>query len=163
MTQLLDIRPMRPGDDQHLSDIRQRSVLAVSDRFYDRTARENWAAEDFPGSHLAMLERGVQVLVATASEDATPLGLAAYLVKEAVGTLVRLYVDPNAQGQGIGGALLAEAEAGMARAAARRIELESSLSALAFYEKRGYLITARIRHHYQDGTPFDVRMMEKTL
>ena len=162
MSQHFDIRAFRPDDDPLLCDIRRRAVLAVPPRFYGPAALQNWADEDRPGSHAAMIARGGSVLVAEATDRAL-LGMAAFAVRGASGTLFRLYIDPKAQRSGVGAALLHKAEGDMSARGATQVVLESSLAALAFYEKRGYVVTARTRLHYDDGTPFDVRAMEKTL
>lgn len=162
MSQHFDIRAFRPEDDPLLCNIRRRAVLAVPPRFYNPAALQNWADEDRPGSNGAMAARGVSVLVAEAPDRAL-LGMAAFAVRDATGTLFRLYIDPEAQRTGVGTALLHRAEGDMSACGATRVMLESSLAALAFYEKHGYAVTARTRLHYDDGTPFDVREMEKTL
>ncbi|WP_459858478.1 GNAT family N-acetyltransferase [Humidesulfovibrio idahonensis] len=65
-------------------------------------------------------------------------------------------VAPHAQGRGLGGALLARAEAEMAARGARGIYVETSsrgqyLPTRGFYEKHGYVACARLEEFYQAG------------
>jgi len=65
-------------------------------------------------------------------------------------------VAPHAQGRGLGGAILARAEAEMAARGARGIYVETSsrgqyLPTRGFYEKHGYVACARLKGFYQAG------------
>jgi D-alanine-D-alanine ligase len=65
-------------------------------------------------------------------------------------------VDPRTQGKGLGGAILARAEAEMAERGARGIYVETSsrgqyLPTRRFYEKHGYVACARLDGFYQTG------------
>jgi len=65
-------------------------------------------------------------------------------------------VDPQTQGRGLGGAILARAEAEMAERGARGIYVETSsrgqyLPTRRFYEKHGYVACARLDGFYQTG------------
>jgi D-alanine-D-alanine ligase len=65
-------------------------------------------------------------------------------------------VAPKAQGQGLGGQILARAEADMAARGARGIYVETSsrgqyLPTREFYEKHGYAVRARLDGFYQAG------------
>ena len=85
------------------------------------------------------------------------LGYAMTALRRGVG-VARLYsiaVDPDARGQGVGGALLADAEA-LARAhGCHEIRLEVRVRnrpAIAMYEARGYVRFARRAAYYEDDT-----------
>jgi GNAT superfamily N-acetyltransferase len=51
----------------------------------------------------------------------------------------RVYVDPSAQGSGVGEALMGDLEAAARRAGADEVHLEASPSSVSFYEGRGYV------------------------
>lgn len=66
------------------------------------------------------------------------LGTCRVLVRDGVGRLARMAVEPAARGHGIGAALLAEAERAAAEAGATRMRLHAQTAALALYERGGY-------------------------
>jgi GNAT superfamily N-acetyltransferase len=50
----------------------------------------------------------------------------------------RVYVDPDAQGSGVGDAIMSALEAEAIRRGLVRVRLEASPSSVSFYERRGY-------------------------
>jgi putative acetyltransferase len=162
MPQLIEIRPFRPEDDADLHRIRRAAVLGVSPRFYDANALGAWAEDDRLGKNHSIVASGGFVQVATFPDESL-VGFAGYSLNGTSAMLIRLYVDPSAQGCGVGTGLLERVEADLRLHGAALVNLEASLSALAFYENRGYAVTARVRQHYEDGTPFEACMMEKAL
>ncbi|MFK7943144.1 MAG: N-acetyltransferase family protein [Paracoccaceae bacterium] len=162
MCQLIEIWPFRPSDAQACCEIRRRAVLAVSPRFYGRAVRQAWTSEFSSNPDLDIVAAGGTVLIAKSSNDQAR-GFASFRLFGNIGKLLRLYIEPDVQELGIGSALLRKSEEQMAAAGADKAILEASLSALAFYERRGYQVTARIRHDLGNGIKMDVRDMEKSL
>ena len=80
-----------------------------------------------------------------------------------MGRIGSLYIEPSAQGQGVGSALMATAEMALAAAGVGFITLDSSLAAMAFYERHGYQAVARQLHKTRGGLEIAMRQMEKTL
>lgn len=71
----------------------------------------------------------------------------------------RLYLEPALQGRGIGSLLLAALEAEAARRGLELLTLNSSLTAIRFYARRGY--EARSREYHDPGGWSE--LMEKRL
>lgn len=68
--------------------------------------------------------------------------------------LYSLAVGAHARGTGIGGALLAAAEADARARGCESMRLEVRIdnpAAIALYERRGYVRMARVPHFYEDG------------
>ena len=68
--------------------------------------------------------------------------------------LYSIAVAHHARGQGLGGRLLADAEAGAAAAGRRGMRLEvrqDNAAAIALYERAGYRRSAHLRRYYDDG------------
>ncbi|HEX2574789.1 MAG TPA: GNAT family N-acetyltransferase [Aquihabitans sp.] len=74
------------------------------------------------------------------------------------GEVYELYVDPSVQGRGGGGQLLDAAEAWLADAGHRRVELSALAGndrARRFYEQRGWAPTGRVTHVSLAAVAFD--------
>ncbi len=67
----------------------------------------------------------------------TLVGICVLEARGAEGSLEHLWVDPEFQRHGIGGALMQRALALAAEAGLRRVEVDSDPSALAFYQRLG--------------------------
>ncbi len=70
------------------------------------------------------------------------------------GRLYSIVVDPRRQGEGLGGKLLAEAEAAAVRRGLTRMSLEvrtDNTGGVAFYERHGYRVTKALPGYYEDG------------
>ena len=70
--------------------------------------------------------------------------------------LLAIAVDPDAQGSGVGGAMMTYIENRLAQSGARVLIVETMgiaefASTRAFYAKQGYTEEARIRDFYEDG------------
>ena len=96
---------------------------------------------------------------AAASDGAAVLG---YVVVHEH-RIVHLFVDPEQQGRGIGGALLRYAEEVLAARGAVELELHTRVenaAAVAFYEAAGWAVTGRITTVEHDNT-YDEHVLTK--
>ena len=119
----------------------------------------------FDAAHIRQLLARSDSTVFVLDDAGAVVGSAFVLWQRNLG-VARLYsiaVDPARQGGGLGALLLDAAE----RAALRRglggmvLEVrEDNLRARAFYEKRGYRVTARLTRYYEDDAP-GVRMARR--
>lgn len=74
-----------------------------------------------------------------------------------------MFTAPDLAGRGIGGAILATAERAAHASGFRRARLGAMLSAVAFYQRAGYVEIERESPRLPDGTPFPLVVMAKAL
>ncbi|GEP58767.1 GNAT family N-acetyltransferase [Reyranella soli] len=150
------IRPATPADAEALCALHKASVRALCLGAYTAEEIEAWLREREPaGFRHAMTKGGETILVA--EHDGSVAGFAS--IKETM--LFGLYVDP-AGGRGAGGPLLQAAEGEVRRRGAAILSLQSTLNAVPFYRKHGYMRQARstVRRGGRDLAVLD---MVKTL
>ena len=131
------IRPARPGDREALKAIVLAAIRASFPAFLPADDVERWLADDAVGKYVAShweecrVAEGAGEVVACCFTDG--------------GLLDLLMVHPARQGRGIGGALLADAEARLfpAHPVIRLESFAANTSANRFYEERGWQAAAR--------------------
>jgi|SRR5512139_3787188 putative acetyltransferase len=127
------IRPARPADAEALCALHKDAVRSLCRGAYTAEEIEAWLCDREPaGFRHAMAEGGETMLVA--EHDGAVAGFAS--IKGTV--LFGLYVDP-ASGRGAGGALLQAAEDEVRHSGAAVLSLQSTLNAVPFYRKHGYM------------------------
>lgn len=134
------IRPARPGDLPTLVAI---EALFPSDRMPHRQFR-----------HQLVRGKG-RLRVASAGGRVLGYALTMFRAGTRVARLYSIAVHPDARGNGIGAALLDDAERGARRRGCTRMRLEVRVrnrAAIAMYEARGYVRFARRVDYYEDGT-----------
>lgn len=78
--------------------------------------------------------------------------------------LVHLFVDPPYQGTGLGGRLLAHGEATITAAGNAEFELHArveNISAISFYEAKGWVVTDRLIRTVEHGISYDEHVLVK--
>ena len=131
------IRPATLADAEALCTLHKAAVRSLCIGAYTAEEIEAWLREREPaGFRHAMTQGGETMLVA--ERDGAVAGFASSKGPMLFG----LYVDP-AKGRGAGVALLQAAEDGMRRGGAAVVALQSTLNAVPFYRKHGYMRQAR--------------------
>ena len=132
---MIQLRPSTPVDADELVEIWRRAVDASHDFLTpeDRAAIDPLAADYI---------RTAQLLVAT--RDGTPVAFMGVTGR----TIDSLFIDPSAQGTGIG-RLLADTVARPATVAVN----EKNDSAVAFYRRLGFLVVGRSKTD-DEGRPY---------
>ncbi len=133
----MTIRPARPGDREALAAIVLAAIRASFATFLPADTLERWLADDAVGKYVASRWEECHVaeaageVVACCFTDGDLLDL--------------LMVHPARQGRGIGGALLADAEARLFKAhpVIRLESFAANASANRFYEARGWRASSR--------------------
>jgi putative acetyltransferase len=127
------IRPATLADAEALCALHKASVRSLCHGAYTADEIEAWLREREPaGYRQAMTDGGETMLVA--ERDGAVAGFAS--IKETM--LFGLYVDP-ARGRGAGQVLLQAVEDEARRRGAAALSLQSTLNAVPFYRKHGYM------------------------
>jgi GNAT superfamily N-acetyltransferase len=128
---LMQIRRAEAADEEALSSIRRRAILALAVPAMSREEAERWAtrgaADRVAG---AMREHDVWVAVE---------GAAIGWVEVDRDRVAALYVSPSCSRRGVGSVLLTFAETSIRNSGYTTARLESSQNALDYYLRRGYL------------------------
>lgn len=154
----LQIRRAVPEDANTLSSLFDTAVRAVSDADYSVEEREAWRSSVSTETMREGLE-DPDPITFVAEQEGVALGFATL-----DGSIVRsVYVRPDAQGGGIGSALLSRLEREARRQGVKVLSLSASLNAVPFYEAQGYEPVGQSRRDLGEGTEIQCIDMEKTL
>lgn len=148
-----EIRRAAPADLPMVGFITRRTIQEVYPRYYPRGAVEfflDWHSDkrilpDIEAGEVCLLSEG---------------GMAAGTVTLHGGEITRLYVLPQLQGRGLGGALLDFAERAIGEKYGK-IRLEASLPAAVIYWKRGYRVVDMLTETENHGDVLCWDVMEK--
>lgn len=152
------IRPFDPADGPACADLQTRAIAAISARVYGPEDRAAWADGVAAQRYADAVARGETFAVAV-GETGTVLGFASALP----GRVVNLFVAPEAQGAGIGRALLAWAEKAAAGDGATEIAVDAALSALPFYRSQGFREIGRARQETRGGRRIEIAKLVKPM
>ena len=145
---MIEIRPARPGEGQVLYDVTQAAITGLAAGHYAAAQIENWMGGRDAAHYEQVIAGGA---VRLAERDGVVLGF----VDTAPGVLLRLFVRPEAAGQGLGRRLL---QLGVAAALKNNaVRLEATLNAAAFYARHGFVPLGRaVYQHELGGLPVEV-------
>lgn len=130
----LRVRPATPEDAEALCDVNVRSIREVCGRDYTRERLDAWCANKRPESYRQWLADPKLRLYA-GELDGRVAGVA---LLDTNGWVFLLYVAPEALGTGLGKALLHHLEEQARTLGLDRLQLKSTITARAFYERQGY-------------------------
>ena len=131
MEPVLHIRPAETSDADQISALVQRTIRISNAKDYSAAVIDRVVANFSPDAVQTLLSQRV-VLVAT--QGAAVVGTAS-LDSDTVRTV---FVDPKAQGNGIGRQLMAAVEALARRNGTVLLQVPASLTAQSFYARLGY-------------------------
>lgn len=152
---MVTIRAFAPGDVESCATIINRCMETMSG--VDEIARKTLMAENEPASLLPELSSR-HTLVCERDDQITGLGSLEIAEQE----IKTLYVVPAEQGKGTGSALMVALEQAAVDAGLGAVRVESTLDALPFYRRRGYIGRERV-NLMSDGAVFEVVYMKKDL
>lgn len=133
------VRPAEPGDTDTVLDILRRTIKesCVADHQNDAATLERWLRNKTPAAFLARLERAdLSVMVAENTNGVCGVGCVSR-----AGEIGPLYVYPESQGAGVGGALMIALESQAREWSLTRLSVSSTKGACCFYEKHGFIST----------------------
>ncbi|MBP6628720.1 MAG: GNAT family N-acetyltransferase [Kofleriaceae bacterium] len=151
------IRAAAPADGPAMLAVHQDAVAVLCARAYSAAQLAGW----FAGRTTAMYRTGI-----AAGWTWVALGAAG----EVVGfvelddhKIGKLFVHSTQAGRGVGPALLDHALAQLAAAGADRVTLRSTLNAVGFYRRHGFVERARAAFVSGSAPPLEVVEMERYL
>jgi putative acetyltransferase len=133
----LAFRTGLPNDLEWMHGIRRAAILGVQ-ADVEPAAREAWADRRRPDSFIGRVAGGEVIIASLAGED---IGWGS----SAADHIGALYVSPAYARRGVGRTLLAKLEAAVAQRGHELVRLESSVNAVSFYERLGYVQSGSLR------------------
>ena len=123
---------LRPAERADVERLEQITIAAKAHWGHDRSWVERWVAAGDFAQH-AVTRNEAWLIEA----DGVIAGWSALQLRGEVAWLEDLWVDPAYMGRGVGTELFIDARNRAARAGAQRVEWESDLDAVGFYERMG--------------------------
>ena len=134
---MAEIRRYVPGDEGAVSALLRRTLLEVNAHHCPK-GEIDWLYDRYTPETVAQIAQDGHMYVMT--EDGTIVGTGTVVqTGEGECEIIAAFLLPEAIGRGLGTQLFDMLEGDEWCAAARRIWLTSSVNALDFYEKRGYV------------------------
>jgi GNAT superfamily N-acetyltransferase len=122
--QTVSLRAAVPGDEEAICSVHVRAIRETAAPWYQPKQIEAWAGSLKPETYGRAI---AAARLFVAEESGAVVGVGHFDV--ATGRIVAIYVSPEAQGRGVGRALVAEALRRAAAAGLSRVTLESSINA----------------------------------
>lgn len=155
---MISIRNATDSDAGKLWDIRSRAIGIICSRSYDAETIEKWLAISMPDDWGHTLEEK-GAIVAMHRGEIAGFGIADLEAQ----TIEAVFVSPHLAGRGIGRRLLDELEQLAIHAGITTLKLLSSLNAVNFYQKSGYVAGRKEVFHHPGGFGIDCYFMRKQL
>lgn len=130
----MKIRQAKDPDAEILSELWQRSIREICGQCYPPEIIEAWASDKTPRRIRELLR--CEEFFFLAEKDGHPAGFCCGSFS--LGTLA-IYVSPDDTGSGVGKKLLRTLEALARFEGKKSLAFHSSLNAIGFYEKSGYI------------------------
>ncbi len=162
----ISIRPARKGDGAAILTVHRRAIHEIACANYPKPVLDAWGApipeadlaqqgDDFDGA----VDRRKVVLVAEINGSIVGFGE----IIPAKCELLALYVSPDFKRHGVGKAILRELEQIAREMSVSYLEMDSSLTAEAFYLANGYSTMERGFHTLRNGETMACVKMRKDL
>lgn len=152
------IRAATLDDAQAISDLHRAAILTACASWYSPTQIRAWVGRVSPEVHAELQEhRRVRVAI----DDGAICGFSAMSVADEL--INALYVAPFAMHQGVGQALLADAEEALLAAGRHEVQLHATLNAVDFYRWLGYVDVGEVTNRLPGGVGLAAVQMRKSL
>ena len=130
----IEVRPAVPDDAPALCDVNIRSIREICAPDYPPERVETWCANKVPANYLKWLA-DPKLRLYTGLLEGRIAGVALLDIN---GWVFLMYVAPEALGQGLGKAMLHRLEDDARALGLTQLQLKSTITARAFYERQGY-------------------------
>ena len=150
------IRAATSSDAHAIWDVHTRSIRQVASRDYTPVQLAGWSDHLTAEGYVSAMEQGEVMFVAILDDKV--IGFSS--VKGA--SIMAVYVAPDGIGFGVGKALYQKLEAHAVAIGVAQLELDSSITAVGFYQKLGYTEISRKVHVTGSGAELPcVRMLKR--
>jgi tRNA (guanine-N7-)-methyltransferase len=156
------IRRMTAEDGPSIAAVHRRAILAVPDEVTPAADRDSWAHGLRPERYAAIEEAGAETFL-LAELGGALAGFVSYALRDDVGEISGLYVDPDWQRRGIGRRLAERAEAILRGHGVGSMRVRASLAGAPAYAALGYVECGRSVHRTRGGRDLPMVRMEKPL
>ena len=157
------VRPAVLGDAETLVRVHRWAVETTAGPFYPLEIIQSWAAPESEKSYeharKDIADPTLIVLVGETGSNIGGFGIVAPATEELRG----LFVHPDMGRHGVGTAILANLEQMAVARGVKRLNLDSSINAEAFYARHGYEAMERAKHPVRCGHEMDCIRMSKRL
>ncbi len=151
------VRKARCGEGEAIVALHARTVREINSRDYTPQEIEVWLARKSPEKEEARIGAG-EVYVCIGDDEAL-LGYGSRTGDR----IAALYVAPDRQGQGVGSMLLEQLERDAIAEGIEVLELNSTLTAVGFYQYHGYEALGRTQCFEAGGQTLEAVAMQKRL
>jgi putative acetyltransferase len=158
------VRPGSPNDVDSIVRLHFAAVHITASSAYPEAILNGWS----PDAKDEKRKRRIRAAMAKGDEFFV-VAVVDHLVRgfgsivPSRGELRAVYVDPVCGSRGVGTAILLELEKVAREHGVSRLQMDASLNAESFYEKRGYSVIARGTHTLAGGLQMACVAMEKDL
>lgn len=142
MNDRFSIKRAKTSDAVELKDLFQNTVLSVNRRNYSQEEVEDWALCGNDISHIKDMINSHYFIIAV-NQESQIVGFSSITPQ---GYLHNMFVHKDFQGMGVASVLLDEIERYAEVAGIDRITSDVSLTALPFFEKRGFVVEKKQKH-----------------
>jgi putative acetyltransferase len=160
-----EIRRAEPSDVNAIALAHRDSIQSIGPSYYSEEIVGYWQEAIEGQLYLTAMDGGEVFFIAIGDIDGRPavLGFASDYCIEGQTHGSSVYVRGRAARQGIGSALLAEAEAHAIETGAASIEIEASLAGVDFYGANGFIEVGRGETRLTTGRRMECVFMRKDL
>jgi len=161
----LETRPADPSDADEIALAHRDSIRSIGPMFYAPNVVDDWEEGLTGDVYVKAMAGGEVFFIATTTVDGRPLvlGFASDYCIESSKHGTSVYVRGIAARQGIGSALLRQAEAHAVANGAETIQVEASLAGVEFYKANGFREVDRGETRLMSGRPIACVFMRKDL
>ncbi|PLX95192.1 MAG: hypothetical protein C0620_04565 [Desulfuromonas sp.] len=152
------IRSAQLSDTQKIAATHKASIEGVCANSYDAQSIAGWVAILSPAIYESAIEDKVMIV---AEEQGDILGLGILDIEQAI--IGAVYIHPKAKGTGCGWKLLSELEAIALKNDVSELTLFSTINALGFYQRHGYVSIEKAFHKLPNDVKLECVKMHKVL
>ncbi len=154
----MKIRRATPEDLPRIHAVHKESILGLCAAHYSAVELSQWTAALRPDKYVALFE-GREFFIA--EEDGKILGFAVLDLRESL--INATYVSPETARRGIGRSLVEAMESAAVQSGVSQLHLNSTLNALPFYERLGYVPRKTASNRLPTGVELPCILMTKHL